>query len=121
MLYSTLMIRVVNRRFCSKGEYIGRPSPLGNPFTHLSNSKHAEIMVATRDEAIDGYEQWLHGKLRDGDHGIAMELRRLKSILDDTGNLTLVCWCKPARCHGDVIKSILEKWDSFRCLYPCLG
>ena len=38
--------------------YIGRGTPLGNPFSHLERST-AEVHVGSRDEAVDAYGEWL--------------------------------------------------------------
>jgi len=36
------------------------------------------------------------------------ELIRLAELSKE-GDLTLICWCTPLPCHGDVIKDALEK------------
>jgi hypothetical protein len=88
-----------------KGEYIGRPSALGNPF---------KIGIdGSRSECIALYKRYLYKKIRDKDKAVISELHRLKKILQENKKLDLTCWCKdvnhPNRsCHGDVIKSILE-------------
>lgn len=41
--------------------YIGRGSPWGNPFSHMPNSK-AKSIVATREEAIELFEEALAGR-----------------------------------------------------------
>lgn len=49
---------VVHHKRAPYDVYIGRPSEWGNPFSHLPASA-AEWRVATRDEAIRKYEEWL--------------------------------------------------------------
>jgi hypothetical protein len=95
---------VVNRKTQSKrcGVYIGRPSVLGNPFTHLEIST-AVWRVASRDEAIDSYEKWLRDRVTEGDKYIR---EALDAIPDGA---TLVCWCAPLRCHADVVRNVLEE------------
>ena len=96
------LIRVLNKRFGHTGEYIGRPSPLGNPFPLRQESD--------RDLVISKYGRWLKEKIEsDEDNPQKQEIRRLAKILVDTGNLDLVCWCKPKRCHGDVIANVVKR------------
>ena len=100
-------IRVVNKR-THKGEgvYIGRPSVLGNPFSHLSGTL-ADFKVDTRDEAIDLYREWLIDHIQ-ADTPQRRELYRLVEIYERTGSLTLICCCAPKRCHGQVIAEVIE-------------
>lgn len=89
-----MTISVVNRRWERGGEYIGRPSPLGNPF---------RIGVdGSRDVVIDLYARWLDQKIQEQDSAICGELERLRRIAEN-GTLRLACWCAPLRCHGDEI------------------
>lgn len=100
------MIYVVNKRFCDQGVYIGRPSKLGNPYSHLESSV-AEFRVKTREESIEKYGGWLRGQYRlKGD--VYDTLMRLVDVYEKTGELTLVCWCKPLPCHGDVIRDAIN-------------
>lgn len=64
--------------------YIGRGSPYGNPFKIGENG--------TREDVIALFEEYLMGS--------PDLLRRVKEELRDKD---LVCFCKPAGCHGDVI------------------
>lgn len=106
------MIRVKNKKnWKGEGEYIGRPSPLGNPYSHKESSI-AELKCECRDEAVSKYREWLHEQLAlDGQHknyALADELNRLVNIARK-GDLNLVCWCEPENCHGRVIKEVLEE------------
>ncbi len=95
------MINVTNKRHgillaSDIGEYIGRPSPLGNPFVIGTDGDRAEV--------VNKYRKWIIAELHDSPEGRpAQEFRRLQAIYETTGELTLVCWCKPLACHGDVI------------------
>ncbi len=100
-------INVVNKYHVKTGEYIGRGSPLGNPFSHIQGTK-AAFVVDSRDEAVDRYEEWLSERMKAQDQEILKELYRLKEIAL-SGPLNLVCFCAPKRCHGDVIKRVIEK------------
>lgn len=93
------------------GEYIGRPSVLGNPFTHLQTRTLAETVVKSREEAVAFYEMWLRKQLQKKDNPQIKELRRLQKILQEKGSLTLICYCSPLKCHGDVLAHILLEED----------
>src|SRR5262249_55914272 len=52
------------------------------------------------------YDRWLSWEV--AERGEAhRELRRLAGIAR-TGELVLVCWCAPEKCHGEVIRSEIE-------------
>lgn len=93
-------IRVLNRRKVGgRGEYVGRPNPLGNPFKLERESD--------RDAVIERYEVWLKQRIAARDRTVGDELNRLYRIARDEGELDLVCWCAPRRCHADVIRCLL--------------
>jgi len=101
-----MQITVVNIKKDGKiGHYVGRPSCLGNPFSHLKDSV-AEFHVATRDDAVEQYRGWIQKRLAD-DERIINAFNHLTSQLERDGELILSCWCKPAKCHGDVLKELL--------------
>jgi hypothetical protein len=59
-------INVVNKKTHEPTEYdyyIGRPSPLGNPYSHLSESKSAKFITKTRDKAIESYEVYFYSMI----------------------------------------------------------
>ena len=62
-----------------------------------------------RGECVKLYEPWLKAKLDRGDQAIVAEMMRLANIARAQGELTLVCWCAPAACHGDVIARVLRE------------
>jgi hypothetical protein len=102
------MIRVENRKtWRGEGHWVGRPSPLGNPYSHVCGTT-AEFKVATRDEAVEKYREWLFKRL-DGDNPAT---RMFVSLLDEyevKGELILVCSCKPERCHAEIIRDFIEE------------
>jgi hypothetical protein len=106
-----MVIRVLNKRDTgTRGEYVGRPSPLGNPFKLECESD--------RDLVIARYEVWLRERIAARDKRVCNELNRLYDIARDTGLLELVCWCAPKRCHADVIRTVLLevlKRNGFDC------
>ena len=81
--------------------YIGRPDVLGNPF---EIGKHG-----TREEVIAKYEFWLRDKYYSLDDKVVTAIDRLVTVFLEGRDITLVCWCAPAWCHGDVIKEFVEE------------
>jgi hypothetical protein len=76
--------------------YIGRSMPArglrsrwGNPF------RLDETM--SREEAIEAYEEYLR------------EQPRLLARVAALRGKTLVCWCKPEPCHGDVLARLADQ------------
>lgn len=86
---------VVNKKEADYDVYIGRGSKWGNPFSHLDGTTAAH-KVASRDEAVDRYEEWL------------MTQPELLASLHELQGKTLGCFCKPARCHGDVLARLVN-------------
>lgn len=83
---------------CERDEYdvyIGRPSKWGNPFSHLPNTL-AEYRVATREEALAKYREWIQTQ------------PDLMAALPELKDKRLGCWCRPKTCHGDVLVELLE-------------
>ncbi len=76
--------------------YIGRPSKWGNPFSHKAGTL-ARFRVATRDEAIRQYEEWIR------------QQPLLMAALPELSGKVLGCWCRPEACHGDVLLKLLEE------------
>jgi uncharacterized Ntn-hydrolase superfamily protein len=103
-------IIILNKKHQTGGEYIGRGgnSPLGNPFSTKKDSL-AEFIVKNHDECIDLYEQWLNLQIDNRNIEVINELKRLIKIYNQSGELYLSCWCKPARCHGDIIRKVLNE------------
>lgn len=69
--------------------YIGRPSPLGNPFVIGKDGDRTAV--------IEKYRQWLWERIKANDEAVLAALRALN---DDS---VLVCWCAPLPCHGDIV------------------
>lgn len=107
------MINVVNKykhQPTDNDVYIGRGSPLGNPFTgskKLEDTK-AEFQCASREEAIESYEDYLRLAISNKNNYICQELNKIHKMAK-LGDVNLVCFCKPKDCHGDVIKRIIEE------------
>jgi hypothetical protein len=83
--------------------YVGRAndryglerSVFANPFSHLAGAQAQH--VATREDAIEAFRQWLWQQLQGGNPPV---LTALRAIQPDT---VLVCWCAPQPCHAEVI------------------
>lgn len=98
------MIKIGNKYHGDKGEYIGRGSPLGNPFLVVNKED--------REDVYNKYEIWL--EQNENNIEIKNELIRLAQIYRDNGNeLTLVCFCAPKRCHGETIKKYVQKYIDY--------
>lgn len=85
---------------CKKSKfdvYIGRPSPWGNPFSHL-NDTLAQYKVSSREEAIIEYEKWVRAQ--------PVLVEKIKFMLKGK---VLGCWCTPKSCHGDVLVKIANE------------
>lgn len=94
-------ITIVNKHHGESGEYIGRGSPLGNPFVI---GKHG-----TREQVIAKYKDWLQEQIDKGNSVVLDELNRLGNKAIDEKGLALQCFCYPKPCHGEVIKEKLVK------------
>jgi hypothetical protein len=96
-----LEIRVARKGQGLAGVYIGRPTPLGNPF-RLEREDQREQVVAR-------YATWLQQELRKGNRVVARALEELYRALKRQGSITLICFCAPKRCHGEVIAEHLKR------------
>ena len=90
-----MLTRIVHLKKEPYDIYIGRPSKWGNPYSHKEGTL-AEFKVANRAEALEKYEKYL------------LENETLYNSLIELKGKTLGCWCKPNKCHGD----ILVKWSN---------
>jgi len=107
------MINVVNKykhQPTDNDVYIGRGSPLGNPFTGSKKleATKAEFQCASREEAIESYENYLRLAISNKNNYICQELNKIHKMAK-LGDVNLVCFCKPKDCHGDVIKKVIEE------------
>ena len=91
----------VGHKWTSGSEYIGRGSPLGNPFVMKDKSE------AERNRVCDEYIPWLDDQLQHN-QVVINEMNRLFQMALNV-NVTLGCFCSPKRCHGDTVKEKLEQ------------
>jgi len=52
------------------------------------------------------YRRWLWDRINMKGEVYA-ELKRLAELAKQ-GDLTLICWCFPESCHGDIVKRSIE-------------
>jgi hypothetical protein len=86
--------RLINLHKSDESDYvfIGRPSKWGNPYIKGRDGD--------RDEVCRKYEQYFREQI------MSTPLFR-KALLELKGK-TLACYCKPLKCHGDVIVKYLN-------------
>lgn len=79
--------------------YIGRACNMGG--WRLNQSKwHNPYSVKEygRDNALDRYRTHIESNTNN-----------LLSDLHELGGQKLGCWCKPSRCHGDILRELFQK------------
>lgn len=82
------MTTVVHCKKAAYDVYIGRPSKWGNPFPVDQENSRAEV--------IERYRAWVQRQ------------PALMASLHELKGKRLGCWCKPAACHGDVLRELVE-------------
>lgn len=70
--------------------YAGRPSILGNPYSHL-NISIAKYKTNSRHEAIVNYKELYLPTITE-------EIKKINNIFQNN-NICLTCWCLPYSCH----------------------
>ena len=85
------MTVVVNLRKDRYDVYIGRGSMFGNPFPMRCEEE--------RDKVIEQYKVYFYKR-------IASDEEFKKGVLALKGKI-LGCYCKPKKCHGDIIVEYL--------------
>lgn len=79
---------VVNLKHDKYEVYIGRGSKWGNPFKMGRDG--------TRDEVVEKYHRYL------------LSRPSLIAALGELKGKRLGCFCKPLRCHGDILVDLIE-------------
>jgi Domain of unknown function (DUF4326) len=89
---------------------IDRTNPvLGNPYVlkdHRDDARRTEVISLYKDK----YDADI---ARRGPMAIATE--KLAERVREGEHLILMCWCHPKPCHGDLIKSQIERLLAFKC------
>jgi len=101
-----LTVRIVNKKTNKQeGFYIGRGSPVGNPFS-FSKSKYETTYVGDRDTSIIEYEKYILEKMK-YNNSISNFINECCIELLSKNIIILICFCKPLPCHGDVLAEII--------------
>lgn len=79
--------------------YIGRGSPLGNPF---EINKHG-----TREEVIELYKKYLELQIQQNNIKICNELNKIANVYLTGNEVKLLCFCSPNKCHGEIIANTI--------------
>ena len=107
-----VMIYIYNKRTETHNKndfYIGRGSVLGNPYSHIKDRKTKAIYEAKdRDDAIDKYSHYFD-LMYGSNKAFTQAIDEIFEVYKSGDDVFLGCFCKPLRCHGDVIKEKLEK------------
>lgn len=107
----SIVINVVNKRKHKPTPhdfYAGRPSPLGNPFSHQTKGTLAQFRVSTREEAVAKHKEYFYEEIKTNE-AMRAELLKIKDHIWEHKLVNLVCFCAPASCHCDTIKEYLLK------------
>ena len=89
------------------GFYVGRPSPLANPFK-LTNEEFRPIV-------LERYGAMLKNAIQKRDNRIITALHNIEAYLQEHGKCNLICHCSPKPCHADIIRQVLI--NKFRVNY----
>ena len=102
-------IRIINVRGMTPRPdvtYVGREfggwpgSPLANPYAMSKGYSRNGSVQLFRGLLWVEYHKFLRPRWD--------EIDRLSKLLVVNGSLTLGCWCYPARCHAEVIRSAIQ-------------
>ena len=81
--------KVVNKKTSSFDVHIGRGSKWGNPFRMKSENQRGEV--------IEKYEEYARQKFSKDELAVLVGKR-------------LGCFCKPRKCHGDILVKLIEEY-----------
>jgi len=108
------MIKVYNTKFEDHSSdpnnfYVGRGSPLGNPYTHNGKrSNKAKLSFKTREESIEAYKRFFKAVYGE-DNELTRYFDKIYEKYKNGEDVYLQCFCKPLPCHADFIASELER------------
>lgn len=78
--------------------YIGRRITMGGWNLPESKWKNPyDVKTYGRDKCLELYEEYIKNN------------KELMSKLGELRGKTLGCWCKPERCHGDILVKLVEE------------
>lgn len=89
---------------------VSRPNIMGNPFTHIKDrTTKALVVVSSRDEAIDLYDEYFERMLKTDQH-FREEWDRMFEAYCNYDKVYIGCFCNlDERCHGDIIAAKLKQ------------
>lgn len=90
--------KVVNLNKEDYDIYIGRGSKWGCPFTVIKDRPTlAKEIVGSKEEALSKYKEYV------------LASPELMNSLNELDGKVLGCFCKPEKCHGDILLQLLEQ------------
>ena len=90
--------KLVNLKKEDYDVYIGRGSKWGCPFTVIKDRPTlAKEIVGSKEEALAKYKEYV------------LSSPELMDSLHELEGKVLGCFCKPEKCHGDVLLQLLEQ------------
>ena len=90
--------RIVNMKHEPYDIYIGRGSKWGCPYTVIKDRPTlAKEIVETKEEALEKYKAYV------------LASPELMNSLDELEGKVLGCFCKPEKCHGDILLELLTQ------------
>lgn len=92
---------------------VGRPSVLGNPYSHLPHAKNTTL-TASVEESVQRYKVWLADRINTS-ITVCDALNHIILTGQKHGTVHLACWCKDETkpyptdhvCHADVIRNVI--------------
>lgn len=106
------MIKVIHKKDSNKYKnvfYIGRGSELGNPYTSIKDREtKAEFIVDTKEESIEKYKEYLEECIQKKEEKVCNMLNKIYTMAIES-DVYLSCYCSPRKCHGDIIKRLIEE------------
>lgn len=100
-------MQIINRHTTSDiprdAIYVGRGTPLGNPYEISKDD--------SREDVIAAYRHWINYKISISDPVV---LAGLGALREDS---TLICSCHPLPCHAEVIEEVWRDWSKTRCAH----
>ena len=93
------MIAIKNKKtYSGPGHYIGRPS--------IFQNRHRITEKDTREKVIAAFRKDFFVQLQTNSE-LQNAVMDLIYEYTATGKLTLICWCYPEPCHGDILKEFI--------------
>jgi len=86
-----------------RGVSVARPTVLGNPFAIGADGE--------RDDVIEKYRRWFRTSLGESP-AVEAKVAELTELARK-GDLTLLCWCAPKRCHAEVVAAEIRRRVTF--------